>query len=84
MATVSQTSVRLRQLQSEAQIARESYEDLVARLGETQAQIDIQHPEARVIAPAQVPTGQARLGQNCLVFWCLSWIFRRAFGGVGF
>ncbi len=57
LAEVSQTSLRLRQLKSEAQIMRESYEDLLARLGAARAQIDIQYAEARVIAPAQVPTG---------------------------
>lgn len=69
LATVSQTSVHLRQLQTEAQIARESYEGLVARLGEARAQIDIQHAEARVIAPAQIPMGPSAPRPKLLGFF---------------
>ena len=45
----------LRQLEREAGAARESYEEMLTRLGETRAQAEIQRAEARIVNIAQIP-----------------------------
>ena len=49
----------LRQLEAEAAIARDSYESLLARLGEIRTQADLQQAEARLVAPAVLPDTRA-------------------------
>ncbi len=48
--------VRYRELQTEAQSAKELYENFLNRYKETTEQLGIQSPDARIIAPAQVPS----------------------------
>ncbi|WP_375175098.1 GumC family protein [Pseudooceanicola sp.] len=55
LSDISSSSLRLRHLEREAEAARATLEDLLARLGETRAQAEIQRAEARVVSPARVP-----------------------------
>ncbi|WP_162798524.1 GumC family protein [Sulfitobacter sp. SK012] len=54
---ISASSRQLRQLEGEADVARQSYQDLLTRLGETRAQVELQRAEAKIVNPAQIPTG---------------------------
>lgn len=51
------STLRLRQLEREAEAARGTYEELLTRLGETRAQAEIQRAEARMVNTAQIPEG---------------------------
>lgn len=57
LADIDTSSLRLRQLEREAEVARTTFEDLLARLGETRAQVEIQRAEAKLINLAQIPLG---------------------------
>jgi len=57
LADIATSSLRLRQLEREAEVARATFEDLLARLGETRAQVEIQRAEAKLINLAQIPLG---------------------------
>lgn len=57
LADISRSSLSLNQLEREAEAARASYEDLLTRLGETRAQVEIQRAEAQLINAAQIPVG---------------------------
>jgi exopolysaccharide transport family protein len=48
--------VELRQLEREAQSSRAVYEDFLKRFKELREQQDIQQPDARILAPASIPT----------------------------
>jgi exopolysaccharide transport family protein len=56
---LGQNEVELRQLEREAQSSRAVYEDFLKRFKELREQQDIQQPDARILAPAAVPTGPA-------------------------
>jgi exopolysaccharide transport family protein len=53
---LGQNEVELRQLEREAQSSRAVYEDFLKRSKELREQQDIQQPDARVLAPATLPT----------------------------
>lgn len=55
IADMATSSLRLRQLEREAEAARDTFQELLARLGETRAQAEIQRAEARIVSPAQIP-----------------------------
>lgn len=54
---LSTDSIEIRNLEREAQASRILYENLLARLQETNAQEDLQSADARILTPAEVPTG---------------------------
>ncbi|MEM6634664.1 MAG: polysaccharide biosynthesis tyrosine autokinase [Pseudomonadota bacterium] len=56
IADISSSSIRLRQFEREADAARASYEDLLARLGEARAQVELQRSEAQFLSTAKPPT----------------------------
>ncbi|HEY4167668.1 MAG TPA: polysaccharide biosynthesis tyrosine autokinase [Reyranella sp.] len=56
---LGQNEVELRQLEREAQSSRAVYEDFLKRFKELREQQDIQQPDARILAPASVPTTPA-------------------------
>jgi len=51
--------VELRQLERESQSSRAVYEDFLKRSKELREQQDIQQPDARILAPANLPTSPA-------------------------
>jgi capsular exopolysaccharide synthesis family protein len=53
---LGQNEVVLRQLEREAQSSRAVYEDFLKRSKELREQQDIQQPDARILAPASLPT----------------------------
>jgi polysaccharide biosynthesis transport protein len=57
VASESHASVQLKQLQSEANAARNIYQDFVGRLEQTSSQAGLQESEADQIAAAQAPIG---------------------------
>ncbi|MEP1765215.1 MAG: polysaccharide biosynthesis tyrosine autokinase [Sulfitobacter sp.] len=57
LSDISKHSSQLGQLEADAEVARENYETLLGRLGETRAQSEIQRSEAQIISLAQVPGG---------------------------
>jgi len=56
-ASVSQASIELRQLEREADSARRTYEDALARFNETRTVEQFQSPDARLVERAVVPGG---------------------------
>lgn len=59
LSDIAAASLRLRQLEREAEAVRTSYEDVLGRLGETRAQIEIQRAEARMITQARIASAPA-------------------------
>lgn len=57
LASISTASLRLRELEREAEARRSGFEELLGRLGETRAQVEIQRAEAKMVNVAQVPLG---------------------------
>lgn len=57
LSDIATSSLRLRQLEREAEAARSSYEELTGRLGEIRAQTEIQRAEAKMVNVAQIPGG---------------------------
>ncbi|MGB3242949.1 MAG: polysaccharide biosynthesis tyrosine autokinase [Sulfitobacter sp.] len=57
LASISTASLRLRELEREAEARRGGFEELLGRLGETRAQVEIQRSEAKMVNVAQVPLG---------------------------
>jgi capsular exopolysaccharide synthesis family protein len=53
---LGQNEVEARQLEREAQSSRAVYEDFLKRFKELREQQDIQQPDARILAPASLPT----------------------------
>ena len=51
----SQASIRIRQLEREAEASRALYENFLARLKETSEQESLQTANARILSPAEVP-----------------------------
>ena len=64
-----QASVRLRELQREADANRTIYETFLNRLKETRQQVDVQTADSRIISPATAPTRASfpKVGQTLLV-----------------
>jgi capsular exopolysaccharide synthesis family protein len=52
---LGQNEVELRQLEREAQSSRAVYEDFLKRFKELREQQDIQQPDARILAPGNIP-----------------------------
>lgn len=77
----SQSSVRLRQLEREAEASRAVYENFLGRLKETSEQEALQTSDARVLSPAEVPLSPdaERTRRTQLLSLVLG-----AFAGVGF
>lgn len=57
LSNIAGESLRLRQLEREADAVRNSYEEVLGRLGETRAQIEIQRAEARLVNQAEIAGG---------------------------
>ncbi|MEM6938796.1 MAG: polysaccharide biosynthesis tyrosine autokinase [Pseudomonadota bacterium] len=55
MADRANETLALRQLERDAEAARETYNEVLSRLGETRAQTEIQRAEARLVNEAQIP-----------------------------
>lgn len=55
LAGIASSSLRLTQLEREAEAARTGFEVLLGRLGETRAQVELQRAEAKLIAAAVPP-----------------------------
>lgn len=55
LSALSNASLRLRQVEREAEAARLRFEEMLTRLGMTQAQVEIQRADAKVINPASFP-----------------------------
>jgi capsular exopolysaccharide synthesis family protein len=55
LASNNRASVRLRELERDAEAVRTLYESFLARFKETETQKELQEPEARVIASAEPP-----------------------------
>lgn len=55
LADFSNASIGLRQVEREADAVRMRFEELLTRLGMTQAQVEIQRADAKVINPASYP-----------------------------
>ena len=60
----SSDEIELRQLEREAQASRQLYENFLSRLQETSQQESLQSANARVITPAEVPTGPLTSSRN--------------------
>jgi capsular exopolysaccharide synthesis family protein len=77
----SQSSVRIRQLEREAEASRAVYENFLGRLKETSEQEALQTADARVLSPAEVPLlpDAERVRRTQLLSLVLG-----AFAGVGF
>lgn len=61
---LSTESVEIGNLEREAQASRMLYENLLARLQESNAQEDLQTADARILTPAQPPLGPINTTQN--------------------
>lgn len=72
LAEISSSSLILRQLEREADVAKDSYESMLARLGEIRAQAELQRAEAKLINAAQIPLGPSAPRRNLIA----------AFGGT--
>ncbi|ANT63272.1 hypothetical protein AYJ57_22620 (plasmid) [Salipiger sp. CCB-MM3] len=57
LSGLAASSLQLRQLEREADAKRETYQELLARLGETRAQAEIQRAEAKLVNEALIPLG---------------------------
>ncbi|NVO27982.1 polysaccharide biosynthesis tyrosine autokinase [Donghicola sp. C2-DW-16] len=55
LSALASSSLRLRQLEREAEAARLRFDELLTRLGMTQAQVEIQRADAKIINPASIP-----------------------------
>lgn len=55
LSNLSNSSLRLRQVEREAEAARLRFDEMLTRLGMTQAQVEIQRADAKVINPASFP-----------------------------
>ena len=63
----SASQVELRQLEREAEAARNLYETLLNRQQETSAQEDLQNADARVLSPAEIPIYPESTGKRRIV-----------------
>ena len=57
MADISERSLTLRQLETEADAIRDGYETALLRLADTRAQLQIQRSEAKIMNTAAIPAG---------------------------
>jgi polysaccharide biosynthesis transport protein len=55
LVVTSQAAIQLRQLEREAQSNRSFYEAFLTRLKQTEEQLDLVQPDARVVSPAEIP-----------------------------
>ncbi|MEE3358986.1 MAG: polysaccharide biosynthesis tyrosine autokinase [Pseudomonadota bacterium] len=57
ISNISERSLTLRQLETEANAIRDGYETALTRLADTRAQLQIQRAEAKVVNAAAIPAG---------------------------
>ena len=75
-STLNQASIRMRELERDAQANRELFQAFLSRSKEAAAQVGVQLPDARIVSPAVVPGGASFPPKGLIIALGL-------FGGLG-